>query len=130
MWLERASVIRTVLKGYSAESSTQSEIASGAQNNLVPQLGDAFLDRLLEVSRQGSNLEFRQNLTLEMLAFENKAIDIEQRIDTVRRTLETLDNRDKQASEFRDVYIKIVEEQLPVRSEERRVGKECRSRWW
>ena len=114
MWLERASVIRTVLKGYSAESSTQSEIASGAQNNLVPQLGDAFLDRLLEVSRQGSDLEFRQKLTLEMLAFENKAIDIEQRIDTVRRTLATLNNRDKKASEFRDVYIEIVEEQLPV----------------
>ena len=28
-----------------------------------------------------------------------------------------------------DLYADLVKEQLPERSEERRVGKECRSRW-
>ena len=114
MWLERASAIREVLKGYNGDAAPAGEFAASTQNNLVPQLGDAFLDRLLEVSRQGSDLEFRQKLTLEMLGFENKAIDVEQNIETVRRTLATLDGKLKQSEELRDVYIKVVEEQLPI----------------
>ena len=114
MWLERASAIKEVLKGYTQDSSKPGEYIAGAQNNLVPQLGDAFLDRLLEVSRQGSDLEFRQKLTLEMLAFENKAIDVEQKIETVRRTLATIDGKLKKSDELRSVYIQVVEEQLPV----------------
>lgn len=115
MWLERSESIRTVLKSYSENARGENEVSgSGAQNNMVPQLGDAFLDRLLEVSRQGSDLEFRQKLTLEMLELENKAIDVEQRIQTIRRTLTTLNNEKERTGEFRTAYIKTVEEQLPV----------------
>lgn len=125
MWQERARAIRTVLKAYGSELDSQNGLigTSSNQHSLVPQLGDAFLDRLLEVSRQGSDLEFRQKLTMEMLDFENKSIDIDQEIATVTRTLETMNsttlqtvNSTDQISDtlmLRDSYIMLVEEQLP-----------------
>lgn len=116
LWRARAQAIRDVLGGYSQETSgtPANPLTSGAQNNMVPQLGDAFLDRLLEVSRQGSDLEFRQKLTQEVLDHEYKAIDIQQELGEIRRILETLSGEERQSNELRDVYIKVVTEQLPV----------------
>ncbi|QLF94488.1 hypothetical protein HW090_15315 [Pseudomonas sp. ABC1] len=112
--LERAKAIRSVLRDYSREiqSDGSSAVASN-QNNLVPQLGDAFLDRLLEVSRQGSDLEFRQKLMAEVLEFENKAIDKERAIADIEKTLLALEGGRGDAQELRDIYLKEVAEVLP-----------------
>ncbi|TXR38926.1 hypothetical protein FVE88_12170 [Ectopseudomonas mendocina] len=115
LWRERAQTIRNVLNVYSREASTASTVAGApaAQNNLVPQLGDAFLDRLLEVSRQGSDLEFRQKLTEEVLTHENRAIDLEKQINDIRRTLTTMKEIRGSDDKLRGIYIGVVEEQLP-----------------
>ncbi|TRO40104.1 hypothetical protein EQ832_08530 [Pseudomonas sp. ALS1131] len=115
LWRQRAQTIRNVLNVYSREASTTSTVAGAptAQNNLVPQLGDAFLDRLLEVSRQGSDLEFRQKLTEEVLNHENRAIDLEQQINDIRRTLTTMKEIRGSDEKLRGIYISVVEEQLP-----------------
>lgn len=113
LWQERAQAIRNVLRGYARDTSTESSVAANTQSNLVPQLGDAFLDRLLEVSRQGSDLEFRQKLTEEVLGHENKAIDLEQQINDIRRTLATMKELRSSDQKLRGIYIGIVEEKLP-----------------
>lgn len=115
LWLQRAQAIRGALGGYGQESTGAAGNAAtvAVPSSTAPQMGDAFLDRLLEVSRQGSDLEFRQKLTQEVLDHEYKAIDIEQEIADIQRTLDTLSGEEKQASELREVYIKVVTEQLP-----------------
>ena len=104
-----------MLNVYSREASTASTVAGApaAQNNLVPQLGDAFLDRLLEVSRQGSDLDFRQKMTEEVLNHENKAIDLEQQINDIRRILTTMKEVRGSDEKLRGIYVSVVEEQLP-----------------
>lgn len=115
LWKERAQVIRSVLAGYTREgNSTSGSTVSSTQNNLVPQLGDAFLDRLLEVSRQGSDLEFRQKLTEEVLNHENSAINLEQQINDIERILATMSNGQSADKKLHAVYVKVVEEKLPA----------------
>ena len=110
---DRAEVIRRVLAGYSSDKGSSPTAVSSNQSNMVPQLGDAFLDRLLEVSRQGSDLEFRQKLTQEVLKYENQSIDLEQQIAEIKRVLATMSNGQGTDQKLRDVYVKVVEEQLP-----------------
>ncbi|MDM8349806.1 hypothetical protein P8H27_13000 [Pseudomonas sp. sp1636] len=116
MWQLRAQAIRNALGSYSKDANNVStnNTASGAQNNMAPQLGDAFLDRLLEVSRQGSDLEFRQKLTQDVLDYEYKAIDIQQQVADIQRILGTFGGEETQANELRDSYVKVVKEQLPI----------------
>src|SRR3989338_9187334 len=116
LWLERAQAIRGALGGYAQESQggAENNAAVATSSSTAPQMGDAFLDRLLEVSRQGSDLEFRQKLTQEVLDHEYKAIDIEQELADIQRTLETLSGEEKQATELREVYIKVVTDELPA----------------
>lgn len=115
LWRLRSQTIRSVLNVYSREASTASNVEGGpaAQSNLVPQLGDAFLDRLLEVSRQGSDLDFRQKMTEEILNYENKAIDLEQQVNDIRRILTTMGAVRKEDEGLRSIYVDVVEEQLP-----------------
>ncbi len=115
LFRKRAQAVRGVLAGYSREATAAT--GSGvnpAQNNLVPQLGDAFLDRLLEVSRQGTDLEFRQKLTAEVLANENKAIDLQQQINDIKRILAAINGDQEESAKLRSIYVKAVEEQFPV----------------
>ena len=113
LWQERAKAIRNVLRGYSDGNSADGESQHAGQTN-VPQLGDVFIDRLLEVSRQGSELEFRQKLTADALEHENKAIDLEQEINDIRRTLATMQEMRTSDQKLREIYIGVVEDKLPA----------------
>lgn len=113
-WRARAQATNAVLNGEIKLDASSSASAVTSQNNLVPQLGDAFLDRLLEVSRQGSNIEFRQELTKEILKYENKSIDLDREITEIIRILASIDtDTDTDTDTVRNTYIKAVQDQLP-----------------
>lgn len=124
MWQDRARAVRNVLKSYSDElaDGVSSHAAAGVAT-MGPQLGDAFLDRLLEVSRQGDDMEFRQSLTREILKFENKSIDTDQEIMNTQRTLQAIQSQrvnGVDSTALRQGYIKQVEAELPVLLEQLR----------
>ena len=48
-----------------------------------------------------------------MLKYENQSIDLEQHIAEIKRVLATLNNGQNADQKLRDVYVKVVEEQLP-----------------
>lgn len=114
LWKDRAQAIRAVLAAYASDKGSTTSGVNSTQNNMVPQLGDAFLDRLLEVSRQGSDLEFRQKLTQEVLNYENQSIDLDQQITDINRILATMNNGQSTDQILHNVYVKAVEEQLPA----------------
>ncbi|WP_028672683.1 hypothetical protein [Saccharospirillum impatiens] len=115
LWQQRAEVTRTVLSTYRSEGASSATGAAGSnpQASLAPQLGDAFLDRLLEVSRQGDDLAYRQQLTRQVLEYENEALDVQNEMAQIELTLESL-NRAEQSNEDIQRYVDEVQERLPM----------------
>jgi len=114
LWKQRAEVTRQVLSTYSGEvANGESGSAISAPSTMAPQLGDAFLDRLLEVSRQGDNLAYRQELTKQVLKYENSALDVDNQISEIQLTLDSLNQARGQTSETMSSYVEEVQERLP-----------------
>lgn len=119
-FVERARITRDALQRYSADQgSVGPDSTTGTGSTLSsPQLGDAFLDRLVEISRQGGAEEFRQELLREVLRLENRALDLSKRMAEINITLNALeDNNIAGASselvQLRRVYANEVAENLP-----------------
>ncbi|MFC3852737.1 hypothetical protein ACFOSD_07820 [Salinispirillum marinum] len=113
LWEQRAEVTRSVMQQF-AQDSSQSQPGSNGQGQGSLQLGDGFLDRLLEVSRQGSDVEFRQSLTELVLEYENEALDINQEMAEIQLTLNAISNTGANSeNELRELYIQEVQEKLP-----------------
>lgn len=115
LWQQRAEVTRTVLRTYRNEDAGSGGASAGGspQASLAPQLGDAFLDRLLEVSRQGDDLAYRQELTQQVLEYENEALDVQNEMAEIELTLASLD-RAEQSDEDIQRYVDRVQQRLPL----------------
>lgn len=115
LWQERARVTQKVLDSYASGSTDSNTTAnSNPAGNLTPQLGDAFLDRLLEVSRQGDDLAYRQELTREILRYENEALDVTNEMASIDLTLAALDDAASNGSAVMTQYIQEVQQRLPA----------------
>lgn len=108
-----AQIARQVLAEYSGNTNFANAQGNAAQQNaLVPQLGDGFLDRLLEVSRQGDDLGYQQKLTDQILAFENSALAVEQQIAEINLTLAALEDQSNSQTVLAQ-YAQSVSERMP-----------------
>lgn len=115
LWQERARVTQKVLDSYASGSTDGNNNAnSNTAGNLTPQLGDAFLDRLLEVSRQGDDLAYRQELTREILRYENEALDVTNEMASIDLTLAALNEAASNGSAVMTQYIEEVQQRLPA----------------
>ena len=117
VWEQRAEVTRQVLGSYSGTTGhgRDGSIAATAMANtmtpnaLTPLLGDAFLDRLLDLSHQDEDLVYRQELTRQILDYENEVLDVKHAIAEIQITLNTLDHKPQNNSD----YAREIEAQLP-----------------
>ncbi|WP_119396445.1 hypothetical protein [Salinibius halmophilus] len=108
-----AQIARQVLAEYSGNTNLAvSQNNSLPQNALVPQLGDGFLDRLLEVSRQGDDLGYQQKLTDQVLEFENQALKVDQQIAEINLTLNALEDQSNSQT-LLSQYAQSVSERMP-----------------
>jgi len=112
---QRAEVTRTVLSTYRTEgqTGTSGSAVSSPQTGLSPQLGDAFIDRLLEVSRQGDDLAYRQELTKQVLEYENAALNVQNEMAQIELTLASLDRAEDSDQDIQR-YVDQVQQRLPV----------------
>lgn len=115
LWQKRAEVTRTVLNSYRSEGQggASGKADSIPQASLAPQLGDAFLDRLLEVSRQGDDLAYRQELTQQVLKYENEALDVQNEMAEIELTLASLDRAEENDEDIQR-YVDQVQQRLPM----------------
>ncbi|MEP4599277.1 hypothetical protein [Saccharospirillum sp.] len=115
LWQQRAEVTRTVLSSYRSEGQGAASGSTGSspQASLAPQLGDAFLDRLLEVSRQGDDLAYRQELTKQVLEYENEALDVQNEMAEIELTLASLDRAEENDADIQR-YVDQVQDRLPM----------------
>ena len=116
LWKQRADITREVLVSYSGETGNgegESISTVTTPGAMAPQLGDAFLDRLLAVSRQGDNLAYRQELTRLILSYENSALDVDNEIAEIQMTLDSLGRAPGGSSDTMVAYVQEVQERLP-----------------
>lgn len=113
-WEERASLTRETLANYSDDRRSRSVPGTSdqvAQRDRSGQLGEPFLDRLVDISRQSGEQQFRQNLTAEVLSSKNQALNISQRMEDLQQTLDAIDN--PVSGDLRQAYFAEIEETLP-----------------
>lgn len=111
-WVQRSELTARVLQGFNASGQPLTQVQNSGQS-ATTQLGDAFLDRLVELSQQSGEQEFRQELTQQILEYQNKALTIEQRLEEIKLVLSALQSNVGDAAKLRSVYLEQVQESLP-----------------
>ena len=112
-WVQRAELAARVMQGYNSGGNRNRNSNSNSMG-VTPQLGDAFLDRLVELSKESGEQAYRQELTQQILEYQNKALTIEQRIEEIKLVLAALQSPDSGSSELRAIYLQQVQEALPT----------------
>ena len=91
--------------------------ASGS-TAFVPQLGDAFLDRLLELGGNSNEQEFRQGLVQRSIGLREESIGLDAEIARIEAFLKRVDDHQNQPAtptrqRLQDLFSKRVTDQLP-----------------
>ena len=53
-------------------------------STIIPQFGDAFIDRLIELSQRGGDTQFRQDLLQQVINYQREATDLEAEIGRIQ----------------------------------------------
>jgi len=111
-------------QGYKSTGSAQETAGgqpSGIGNNrgtVIPQLGDAFLDRLIELSNKGDSTAYLQNLNNKTIKIEEEVADTKKEIVRAKDILKIFNQvnsgTDKDSSGLRDIYIAKMQTTLPA----------------
>lgn len=85
----KARVLESAGQGYQglADSSRGTAPASGdfsGSSTVIPQFGDAFLDRIITLSQQGGDAKFRQDLIKQMVDLQEQGADLDNEIARIR----------------------------------------------
>lgn len=94
----KIKVVDDALAGYSSNRSGSAGAASGvaggsagiAAGTMIPQLGESFLDRVIDLSTQKADVEYRQDLTTKNIAIGQEMVDIDKEKQLYERMLKTL----------------------------------------
>jgi hypothetical protein len=122
---EKAKVIRAALSDYASRGQSQNATAasSAGGNALVPQVGDKFMDRLVGLVQESSDLQYRQKLNDQATELELQVIESDAEILRLRRQLESFGGEKvatnielgaKLAEQMRSVFERLREHALIV----------------
>ncbi|TDO95981.1 hypothetical protein [Marinomonas balearica] len=98
------------------QNSGTSNSSLGQTTTLIPQLGDAFLDKIIAMSEKGGDMEYRQDLNKNTIHLEQQAIVIEKQINELREYLSlfTEAQKDKVDETLKNEYINEIQEKFPT----------------
>ena len=119
--LEGANQSYQGLKSGSSVSVQPSTGAAGAgfppgSATVIPQFGDAFLDRIISMSQQGNDAEFRQTLLKETVALQQEAAEVESEVERVNEYLNRFGqsgDADSFPASARGDFVKTIDRELP-----------------
>jgi hypothetical protein len=83
-------------------SATGAAGAMGSGNALIPQISESFLNRMLDMSSQQSDVTFRQNLAKRTVGFGNELADIENERQIYENMLRLLNSPNPDMEEQRE----------------------------
>lgn len=70
--------------GSSVAGTIEPDQKAAPTTTIIPQLGDAFLDRLIALSDKGGDNEYRQALTNKNISIKESSIELQQRITRLK----------------------------------------------
>lgn len=94
----------------------QSNSALGQTTTLIPQLGDAFLDKIISMSEKGGDVAYRQDLNKDTIALERRAIELEKQISEIRQYISLFEKapNDAQSKKLRNDYLEKIDQIFPT----------------
>jgi hypothetical protein len=98
----------------SSDADTGIPSSNLGSGNVIPQFGTEFLDRIVDLSNAGLDIEFRQNMTNEQIELANELAEIEAEFERLNDVLAALDKRDLTSEQdLHEIYAKRTESELP-----------------
>jgi len=98
--------------------STQQMGIGSSRGTVIPQLGDAFLDRLIELSNKGDSTSYLQALNDKTIKIEEEVADTEREIIRAKDILRIFNQVNKGVDEntagLRNIYIAKMKHSLPI----------------
>ena len=112
--LSQASLIRETLTQYGQNlAGERPSPAAGATTIGAPQFGDEFLDRVIDLTQKGGDMEYRQGLTNQMLDHRKEAAELDFELAKMNVVLSAVSSKDRK-SEAEAEYIAILEASFPI----------------
>ena len=99
------------IEGTAAQVGTTPSISFGG-GTMIPQLGESFLDRVINLSTQNSDVAFRQDLSRQTIDLGKGIVDIDRERKIYQRMKDAITDPNVQARPDRAEVSKWVEEQL------------------
>lgn len=112
--LENAFAIYVNNQAKKMGGSAASQGALGGSGGVIPQFGSEFLDRIVDLTNSGVDIEFRQEMTDKQIKLSNELSEIESEVDRIREVLQALDTANGADGAIRELYVKKAETQLPL----------------
>jgi len=106
--------------GIAAQAGTSGQFPP-TSSTVIPQLGDAFLDRIIQLSQKGGDTEFRQKLLEETVALQQREADTDEEIAWIKEYIDRFGGAPGQAAPERpqvdiaqrSYFIGLLDTQLP-----------------
>lgn len=105
-------------QGLSGGANPQPGTASfpGGSSTVIPQFGDAFLDRIIELSQKSGDTQFRQDLMKETVSLQRDAADIDAEIGRINEYINVFGNSSERQGDPGAVafFIKRLDQDIPA----------------
>lgn len=119
--VHKADLIGSIYSDYMQKNngqnyaSQQKNSQDSSFSHTTTQLGDSFLDRIINMSDKSSDIAYRQGLIDEKKQFDNQAINIETTMVRVQRNIDALQGKGPKANDkLKQYFLAKLEAQLPV----------------
>ncbi len=110
----RVAATREVLTSVRSIEAANS-IGAGAGTGISPQLGDGFLDRLIELSEEGGVEAYRRELSQRVLEAEQRLLTIQRRRDEIDNILSAIEEAEQNPDDrVRQQFAERINTDLPT----------------
>ncbi|MDR7031646.1 hypothetical protein [Mesorhizobium sp. BE184] len=89
----------------------------GGNSTVIPQFGDAFLDRIIALSQQGGDAKFRQELLKQMVDLQQESADLDEEIGRIVEYINVFSKSDaspapEEAGQYQ-TFVKKIDTDIP-----------------
>lgn len=115
----KARIVEQAIQNYQGMTGGAADLGTGGSegafpstSTVIPQFGDAFIDRLIELSQRGGDTQFRQDLLQQVINYQREATDLEAEIARIQEYIRVF-TRSAEGSNVTDpVLVRQFTEQL------------------
>lgn len=100
---------------YQEGGPERADTATGgiSSGSMIPQFGSEFLDRIVEMTNAGADIDYRQKLNDQQLAVANQLAETDSEIDRINDILASIQDGETAVHPLRESYAEQVEVELP-----------------